>query len=92
MIREALTNDALEQFIGAGGVVVPAKLLAIIGPEFTPLKEIRASDLYRSIPDAVSVLSHWMSRKGLVWAEKGQVRLTELGRSLQKLAQPEAQP
>jgi hypothetical protein len=63
--------------------VVTADEIAALGlltPEFQPLREIRATDAYKALPSGT--LSHWCSRKGLVWAEKGQARLTELGQRI----------
>lgn len=65
-------------------------MLAALSPAFQPLKDVRSRAPYTTLPDAVTILHHQLSRKGLVWAENGHIRRTELGDRL--LAERERQP
>lgn len=57
-------------------------MLASLLPAFQPLGEVRKREPYTTLPDAVTILHHWLSRKGLVEAQNGHIRRTELGDKL----------
>jgi hypothetical protein len=71
-------DEAIER-LNSDPVVTADEIAALklLTTEFQPLRDVRAGDAYKALPQGT--LSHWCSRKGLVWAEKGQARLTELG-------------
>lgn len=54
-------------------------MLASLLPAFQPLARVREAEPYTTLTDAPSVLHHWLRRKGLVEAQNGHVRRTELG-------------
>lgn len=57
-------------------------MLADLLPAFQPIGEVRKRDPYLTLPDATSILHYQLPRKGLVWAESGHIRRTELGSAL----------
>lgn len=67
-----------------------AIMLADLTEAFQPLGEVRKREPYTTLPDAVSILHFKLSRKGLVWADNGLIRRTELGTVL--LAARQEQP
>lgn len=69
-------------------IVTPDEIaaLALLSPEPVAFRELRASDAYKALPPGL--FSHWLSRKGLAWAENGTVRRTELGERLLRAATP----
>jgi hypothetical protein len=74
----ASLDEAISR-LGSDPVVTADEIAALklLTTELQPLKDVRATEAYKALPQGV--FSHWCSRKGLAWAEKGHVRLTDLG-------------